>query len=275
MIPGSKQPSPPDDADDLNRDGELTWRFRCRRSGRCCQVKGGVAWVSDGEQQALAKLLGLGLAEFASQHVRELTDPVSGARRKALRDREDGACELLDGSNECSVYEARPQQCRDFPHWDSITGDAGGFERAQRICPGIEAVPGETLKLRAVAALEERLASLPGERSAGCAWADAGAGLHVSGIEAERIFRAAEGQPTAPAKQSGKCPLHDAGQCKSPAAKPIACLEWETEPAREDALAMLHDLEIELGYPRTMGAIPDQISGRESDLYTILDRTVT
>jgi Fe-S-cluster containining protein len=50
-------------------------------------------------------------------------------RQLSLADAPDGSCVLLD-HNRCSLYDARPAQCRDFPHgWRVAEG-----------CPALDAI---------------------------------------------------------------------------------------------------------------------------------------
>ena len=75
---------------------------------------------------AAAKLLGITLDEFIQKYTKLSQD------RKSLifTDRADGACVFLSDDNRCKIYEARPWQCRTFPHeWD-VPPDM------QKLCPG-------------------------------------------------------------------------------------------------------------------------------------------
>ena len=75
---------------------------------------------------AAAKLLSITLDEFIQKYTKLSQD------RKSLifTDREDGACVFLSDDNRCKIYEARPWQCRTFPHeWD-VPPDM------QKLCPG-------------------------------------------------------------------------------------------------------------------------------------------
>jgi Fe-S-cluster containining protein len=118
--------------------GRVPFRWACRRSGRCCRVGQGYVWLGEGEEERLAGALGAAPEAFRRLHVRALLDPGTGAWRRALREREDGRCVLLEGGNECSVYAARPEHCRRFPFWDGVLAGGAGFERAREVCPGIE-----------------------------------------------------------------------------------------------------------------------------------------
>ncbi len=71
------------------------------------------------------------LEAFVALHVARVGDKLS------IREGAHGRCSLLEGSCECSIYQARPQQCRDFPFWDKLQTDREALERAARYCPGI------------------------------------------------------------------------------------------------------------------------------------------
>ena len=50
-------------------------------------------------------------------------------RQLSLADAPDGSCVLLE-KNRCALYDARPDQCRDFPHgWRVAEG-----------CPALDAI---------------------------------------------------------------------------------------------------------------------------------------
>jgi Fe-S-cluster containining protein len=230
---------------------EVSFGFRCKRSGRCCQVRGGVAWVDPAEQQAIAAHMSMPIETFHAKHTRELTDPRTGELRSALRDREDGACELLEAGNQCSVYEARPKQCRDFPFWDSVADDPASFERARDICPGIEVIPSGEFTQRVVRQLGELMTATSKAPTAACPHDQNGELVHVSRLEFEAIAAAVPGSQSS---GSRACPSYKSSLCTSPSAKPIACRELG-ESACEDLNAKLQDLHKGAGYPHTMGTI--------------------
>ncbi len=98
--------------------------FACRRCGACCRWEGEVR-ISPSEAEALAVRLGLDTAAF----IADMTQLTRDRRALTLRERPDGACILYqDDPPGCLAYEARPQQCRDFPHgwrfpgWEALCG---------------------------------------------------------------------------------------------------------------------------------------------------------
>ncbi len=232
---------------------DVSFGFRCKRSGRCCQVRGGIAWVDPIEQDAIATHMNLPVQSFRTKHTRELTDPRTGELRTALRDREDGACELLEAGNQCSVYEARPKQCRDFPYWDSVAGELASFERARAICPGIEAVPSPHFTDRVVHQLGQLMGTHAPAPTATCPHGEGGKLAQVSRLEFEAIANAQTSASNRP-KTSGACPSFRDSLCTHPSAKPIACRELG-EADRETLYAELQGLHRSHDYPHTTGSI--------------------
>ena len=107
-------------------------RFECQPDcGRCCTRHGdyGYVYLEDDDLRSLAAHHGLGVAEY---------------RRRFTR-REDGhtllkidgeVCPYLDGAR-CTVYDARPTQCRTFPFWKSSLRTPAAWEALASFCPGI------------------------------------------------------------------------------------------------------------------------------------------
>ena len=98
-------------------DPEILERFSCTGCGTCCRW-GGSVLLTDGDIRDLAEHLGLDEQRFIDVHTRLGPD----RRRLALLDQADGSCAFLDG-DACSVYAARPAQCRSFPYaWHVASG---------------------------------------------------------------------------------------------------------------------------------------------------------
>ena len=120
-------------------------RFECTGCGKCCTQGGEYAhvYVSDREVDALAGLLGVTPARFR----RGYTD-VDGLGWRQLQFH-DSRCTFLDPeSQRCTVYAARPIQCRTFPFWPEIVGPRGWSDDVRALCEGIDRgdeVPRETV----------------------------------------------------------------------------------------------------------------------------------
>lgn len=116
-------------------------RFACTQCGNCCTGPPGAVWFTDDEAAVMAKRCGVDIETFHARYTRKL-----GARR-SLREHhnEHGYdCIFLDrktqpGRAVCSLYDARPGQCRTWPFWPENLGSEAAWDRAKRDtpCPGM------------------------------------------------------------------------------------------------------------------------------------------
>jgi len=105
--------------------------FRCTACGDCCTGDPGVVWVNEDEIAALAAHLGLDVEAFEREFVRR-----KGIRR-SLHERFNGDCVLFDSeTRSCSVYQARPTQCRTWPFWKQNLASPRAWAETCEICPG-------------------------------------------------------------------------------------------------------------------------------------------
>jgi hypothetical protein len=110
--------------------------FTCTQCGRCCGGAPGFVWVSDDEERAIAAQLKLPLAEFRRRHTRRLDG------RRSLNELANGDCEFLtrdaSGKAGCSIYAARPLQCRTWPFWKGNLRSRRAWTITGQSCPGID-----------------------------------------------------------------------------------------------------------------------------------------
>lgn len=120
--------------------GEAGLSFGCTMCGNCCTGPEGYVQVSDAEVAALAKRFGVSFEEFLREHTHV------GEHGRSLNERETEHgrdCVFLDrekvpGRAVCGVYEDRPAQCRTWPFWNSNLASRYAWQRAKRVCPGID-----------------------------------------------------------------------------------------------------------------------------------------
>ena len=103
--------------------------FSCTRCGDCCTGVPGYVWVEPTEIEALAKHLGLSVDSFGERYLRKV------GRRYSLIEKPGGDCIFFDKG--CSVYPARPTQCRTFPFWRSNLKSERAWDEIADECPGI------------------------------------------------------------------------------------------------------------------------------------------
>ena len=100
--------------------------------GRCCTGESGYIWITPKEMQDVAKLLEMESDEFTSNYVKKVGYRYSLVERRVDESYE---CIFFDSKlKRCSIYEARPKQCRTFPFWDSFKDD---IDEVVKECPGI------------------------------------------------------------------------------------------------------------------------------------------
>lgn len=107
-------------------------RFQCTQCGNCCTGPPGFVWVTDEEIAAIAQYLRVSVGEVRLMHTRLVGNRVS------LREHANGDCVFFDPrSRQCTIYAARPVQCRTWPFWRSNLASPEAWEHVKATCPGI------------------------------------------------------------------------------------------------------------------------------------------
>lgn len=106
-------------------------KFKCTGCGKCCTGSPGYVFLSIEDLETLAKHFHLSPEEFAQKY----THKVDGLYTLLDRPGSNDCIFLKD--NQCSVYEARPTQCRTFPWWIHHLREPSDWEDAAHRCEGI------------------------------------------------------------------------------------------------------------------------------------------
>jgi Fe-S-cluster containining protein len=112
-------------------------QFGCTRCSACCRHNPGYVFLSQPDIDALCSFTQLDEKEFRKRYTR-LTD-FGFVRRLSLTEKSNFDCIFWDQG--CTVYNARPLQCRAFPFWSSILSDQGNWDEQANDCPGINQGP--------------------------------------------------------------------------------------------------------------------------------------
>ena len=100
--------------------------------GRCCTGESGYIYVTKEEIFAIAELLEMDVNEFALKYLFKKGYKYSIKERKVGDSYE---CVFYDKHNNgCTIYKARPKQCRTFPFWDYFKTR---IDELKEECPGI------------------------------------------------------------------------------------------------------------------------------------------
>ncbi|MEE2890390.1 MAG: YkgJ family cysteine cluster protein [Planctomycetota bacterium] len=101
--------------------------FQCTQCGNCCRVEGYV-WVEQEDIDKLAKLLEITPAAFEKQFVRQV------GHKRSLIEKPNFECIFWEDG--CSVYPARPPQCKSYPFWSENLESLEAWLDVVEECPG-------------------------------------------------------------------------------------------------------------------------------------------
>lgn len=109
-------------------------RFECTRCSRCCRHTPGYVFLSPADLDRLAAAAGLSCEEFFARYSRKVD--LGLARRVSLKEKPNVDCILWENGG-CSLYEARPLQCRSFPFWSACLASREEWLLQAKNCPGM------------------------------------------------------------------------------------------------------------------------------------------
>ncbi len=113
-----------------------TYRFECTQCSHCCRHDSGYVFLSRSDLSALVHFTQLSEEQFLEQYCRVVN--FNSEQRLSLIETKKFDCifwkEELQG---CSVYSARPLQCRTYPFWSGIVATQTSWDREATHCPGM------------------------------------------------------------------------------------------------------------------------------------------
>jgi Fe-S-cluster containining protein len=130
-------------------------RFECTKCGNCC-TRPGPVYFSGPDLGRAAAHLGLSEAAFRRRYRVTETDGVP-----AIDPGADSPCVFYDAEAGCTIYEARPVQCRTWPFWPEVVRRRRSWDKAARDCEGMNRGPRVRVEEIEQALFECRDAGLP------------------------------------------------------------------------------------------------------------------
>jgi len=110
-------------------------QFKCEGTdcGDCCSGRWGpgYVWLTLKEMKGIAKALEITFDQFTLQYVRKVGE------RYSLIERPNHDCIFYVEGKGCSVYDARPGQCRSYPFWPHNIDKPEDWQEQAEQCPGI------------------------------------------------------------------------------------------------------------------------------------------
>jgi Fe-S-cluster containining protein len=104
-------------------------KFGCTGCGKCCQNDGEV-WFDSDEFAELADHLNLSHNDVLDQYSEKVMSGWVKIKNKVVQDNLGSAdrCIFLDDDGKkCTVYEARPTQCRTYPYWPRLMNNESAW----------------------------------------------------------------------------------------------------------------------------------------------------
>ena len=116
---------------------EFNYKFdelKCKEcEGNCCIGESGYIWITNYEITFLADHLGISQKETIDKYLFKARYKYS-IKEKQLPEN-NYACVFFDlDKKQCSIYDARPKQCRTFPFWDYFKEK---LDEVKQECPAI------------------------------------------------------------------------------------------------------------------------------------------
>lgn len=108
--------------------------FECTQCGNCCSGAPGYVWVTPEDMHRMAEFLKMPFEDFTRTFVRQI------GSRYSLTEKLNYDCAFLTrqgGKAGCSVYGARPMQCRTWPFWNDNLKSESAWKKASTKCPGM------------------------------------------------------------------------------------------------------------------------------------------
>jgi Fe-S-cluster containining protein len=110
-------------------------RFSCNRCSTCCRYESGYVFLTERDVARLLENLRMAYADFVKTYCRWVPDKW-GTEQLTLKEKSNYDC--IFWKECCSVYEARPLQCKTFPFWHSVMASAKAWNEAAGYCPGMD-----------------------------------------------------------------------------------------------------------------------------------------
>jgi Fe-S-cluster containining protein len=108
-------------------------QFACQGSGKCCTSHGeyGFVFLTLEDRRRMAAHLQMSLSQFTRSHCEKF----NGAYH-LIEESQNPDCRFLK-DKKCSVYEARPTQCRTWPFWPEVMKPKAWKKEIVSFCPGV------------------------------------------------------------------------------------------------------------------------------------------
>jgi uncharacterized protein len=113
-------------------------KFECTQCSKCCRFEPGFVFLSFNDLDRLTKYFNISRTDFTNQYCRKID--MGDSTRLSLIEKSNFDC-IFWSNGGCSIYEARPLQCRSYPFWKPFLINQEAWENESKSCPGINYGP--------------------------------------------------------------------------------------------------------------------------------------
>jgi len=112
----------------------VEFRFQCQPGCiNCCNIEGYV-YITEDDLTRIAKFLDMTPADFEEKYVYRTRHLLR------LRKPRNSQCLFLKEGG-CTIHPVNPVQCRVFPYWPEMVEDPREWDKAAKMCPGMNQGP--------------------------------------------------------------------------------------------------------------------------------------
>ena len=108
-------------------------QFECLKCGKCCSGYPGYVYLSETDIERLSAFLHVDRTKFLEKYTRLVR--VFHEQRLSLIEKFPYDCVFWDKT--CTIYPARPHQCRTYPFWKRYLVSRREWNKIAEFCPGI------------------------------------------------------------------------------------------------------------------------------------------
>ena len=112
--------------------------FSCTACGKCCKSNGATrVFVNSKEIENIASVMNISVDAVNKEYITTVLGNDGTELNSLKKHSSKNQCVFLDG-NKCSIYSARPTQCRTYPYWPHIMIGEAEWRAEAVSCEGIK-----------------------------------------------------------------------------------------------------------------------------------------
>ncbi|RKX91346.1 MAG: YkgJ family cysteine cluster protein [Spirochaetes bacterium] len=119
-------------------------KFECVRCSACCRFDPGYVFLSASDMDRLASFFKIDKKAIVEKYCRIVN--MGGSRRLSFKEKKNFDC-IFWKEGGCTIYEARPLQCRSYPFWQPFLTSEEAWNKEAENCPGMKRGKKHSLKV--------------------------------------------------------------------------------------------------------------------------------